>query len=249
MNLKKCVACINFWDCSELLPYAVRQWKKCGIDVMIVYSNASNYGILSNNTAFLTHPKFSECHILKVEPIKEMTPMDNERRKRNEGLKEARRLGYSHYISCDADELYEPFEIDWDAWGTVVPCKTYFKSPSLTIGFDTTLVPFIHRITPTLRHEFNRRYPFAWDKTGIRIDPTRQMNITEGVVFNANIVMHHYSYVRKDFNTKIENSTARNNIRKNVLFEDLEKAKDGYYCRYYEKTLMSTPNLFSLPAF
>lgn len=235
------------WDCGELLPYAVAQWKKCGIDVMIVYSNASNYGVLTNNTAFLMAPEFKECHIIKREPLPGLPPADNERYKRNEGLKEARRLGYSHYISCDCDEMYEPFEIDFDAWGTVVPCKTYFKSPNLTIGLDRTLVPFVHRITPTLKHEWNKRYPFAWDKTGIRIDPTRQMNITEGVVFNQNIICHHLSWVRKDFQTKINNSTARDNIKRSTILNDLLVAKEGSYCEFYQRRLERSNVSFGVP--
>lgn len=245
--VKKVIACINLWDCLELLPYAVRQWKKCGVDVMIVYSNVSNYGAITNNTAFLTHPQFSECPMLKCEPLKDLNAMDNERRKRNEGLKEARRLGYSHYISCDADELYEPFEIDYDAGGTVVACQTYFKSPHLTIGLDRTLVPFIHKITPTLRHEWNKRYPFAWDKLGIRIDPTRQLNITEGVVFNQNIICHHYSWIRKDFQTKINNSTARDNIQRSTILNDLLYAKEGYYCQFYQRRLDRSGVDFGIP--
>jgi hypothetical protein len=78
------------------------------------------------------------------------------------------------------------------------------------------------------------------------IDPSRQLNINDGVVFNDKIVMHHYSYVRNDINSKIENSTARNNIRKSVVLSDMDNAKPGYFCRYYQKTLQEAPNLFGI---
>jgi hypothetical protein len=166
--------------------------------------------------------------------------------KRNYGLEKARALGYTHFITADADELYESVDVDLDAAGTVVACQTYFKTPTLTIGLDTTLVPFVHKLTPTIAHAWNRNYPYAWVNGGIRIDPSRQLNINEGVTFNRDILMHHYSYVRNNINSKIENSTARNNIRRSVVISDMENAKPGYFCRYYQKTLQEAPNLFNI---
>ena len=67
----------------------------------------------------------------------------------------------------------------------------YFKSPKLTLGFDHTLVPFIHKLTPTIRHEFNKHYPYAWDNGNIHIDPSRSLNINSGVQM-SDVIMHHY---------------------------------------------------------
>lgn len=241
------VACICFWDCREILPYAVRQWHKLGVDVIIVYSNSSNYRTVVNNTEFLKSPEYKDCHIFRCEPKEFQQPADNERMKRNFGLQKARELGYTHFITADADELYDSIDVDWDAVGTVVGCQTYFKSPSLTIGLDRTLVPFIHKITPTIAHAWNRAYPYAFDLVGIRIDPTRQMNINKGVVFNDEIVMHHFSWIRKDYHQKIENSTARNNIRKSTVLKDLLEAKEGYFCEFYQRRLERSTVDFGIP--
>lgn len=242
----KLVAIINFWDGDEILPHAVRQWHKLGVDVMIVYSNMSNYRSLKNNSALLSHPQYKDCILYKCEPIDSLQPVDNERRKRNYGLEKAKNLGYTHFITADADELYESVDVDPDLDGTVVGCKTYFKTPTLTIGLDVTLVPFIHKLTPQIAHAWNRAYPYAFDRNGIRIDPSRQLNINSGVEFNDKIVLHHYSYCRDNINSKIENSTARNNIRRNVVLRDMDNAKPGYFCQYYQKTLTEAPNLFGI---
>lgn len=247
MSLKTTVAIINFWDSGELLPYSVRQWRKLGIEVLIVYSNLSNHGAALNNTKFLSNPEFKDCHLLQAEPLQGLPPMDNERRKRAWGLELARSKGFTHFITADADEFYEPFRIDWNAAGTVVACQTYFKSPCLTIGHDVTLVPFVHKLTPQIAYAFNRRYPFAWDAKGIRIDPTRSFNINDGVNLDTSIVMHHYSYVRKDITQKINNSSARGNMNKAQIMEDMTNAKEGYFCKTYQKTLFKAPNLFGLP--
>jgi hypothetical protein len=239
-------AIINFWDGENILPHAVKQWHKLGVDVIIVYSNSSNYRVIKNNEALLHRPEYKDCILYKCEPRDSLQPVDNERMKRNYGLEKARALGYTHFITADADELYESVDVDLDAAGIVVACQTYFKTPTLTIGKDVTLVPFVHKMTPTIAHAWNRNYPYAWVDGNIRIDPSRQLNINDGVVFSRDILMHHYSYVRIDINSKIENSTARNNIRRSVVLSDMEHAKPGYFCRYYQKTLQEVPNLFGI---
>jgi hypothetical protein len=244
--MPRIVAIINVWDGHEILPHAVKQWHKLNVDVIIVYSNSSNYRHLINNSVLLHKPEYKDCILFKCEPRDSLQPVDNERMKRNYGLEKARALGYTHFITADSDELYESIDVDLDAAGTVVSCQTYFKTPTLTIGLDVTLVPFVHKLTPTIAHAWNRDYPYAWVDGGIRIDPSRQLNINSGVVFNDKIVMHHYSYVRNDINSKIENSTARNNIRRSVVISDMEHAKPGYFCRYYQKTLQEAPNLFGI---
>lgn len=240
------VAVVNFWDCSELLPFAVKNWHKLGIEVIIVYSNFSNYHQVADNTKYLQAPEFKDCILVHHEPKPGRQPMDNERAKRQAGLEKARELGFTHIITCDCDEFYEPFEINYDLAGTVVSCQTYFRLPTLTIGLDTTLVPFVHKITPNLAYGFNTRYPFAFDGRQIRIDPTRSFNISRGVEFNGEIIMHHLSWCRTDINTKIKNSTARHNIERSSILTDWQNAKPGYFCKYYNATLKECPDKFGL---
>lgn len=245
MLFKNIVAILNYWDGDCILPFALKNWEKLGIDVIIVYSNASNYGQIVNNDLIL---KPYRCHKFKCEPLASLPPRDNETRKRNYGLDKARELGYKYFIACDVDEFYLPeaFDIDIDN-GSVVSCQTYFKSPRLTIGLDTTLVPFIHKLTPTIRHEFNRNYPYAWIKGHIRIDPTRSLNISSGVVLREDIRMHHYSYVRKDIEQKINNSTASGNIKRSTILKDLLYAKEGYFVEFYHRHLERSSVDFGVP--
>lgn len=243
MRLNNCVAVMILWDGVELLPYSVRNWEKLGIDLLIVYSNVSNYGQIVNNDLILSAYR---CHKFKLEPMTSLSPRDNETRKRNYGLDRARDLGYKYFIPCDVDEFYLPFEIDLNDSGTVVSCETYFREPTLSVGLDRTLVPFVHKITPTLKHEFNRNYPFAWDKKGIRIDPTRSLNINSGVVLREDIKMHHMSWVRKDIDMKINNSTAKGNIERSTVREDYFLAAPGVFCRYYNHVLHRVPNYFDI---
>lgn len=214
---------------------------------IIVASEKSNYGELSpipeewRDKVVIREPNFYQ-------------PSYSETDKRNYGLSLARKAGYTHFITMDADEFYDPveFEIakgrfkDPSLQGLVCKCQTYFKSPSLTIGLDTTLVPFIHKITPALKHEFNRNYPFAWEGNQIRIDPTRSFNINEGVDM-CDVTMHHMSWVRKDFEKKIRNSTARANLERSSIREDLALAREGYFVKFYGKSLVRAQVDFNIP--
>lgn len=254
----KTAAILNFWDCEELLPYAVLNWFKCVDTVIIVFSDLSNYGERKNNTDFLDNfrdilPPDKVLNIIRCEPI-QIPVVDNERRRRNVGLEFARQLGVTHFVITDADEFYEPDQFKKELKrfdnpnlkGLICGCQTYFGSPTLTIGLDTTRITFIHKLTPDLRFTWNPKFPFAWDGPAIRIDPTRQLNITDGVEW-SDIICHHYSWVRKDPQGKIRNSTARANLERSTITEDLVSAKDGYFCKFYQKRLYTVENRFGIP--
>lgn len=235
----------NVWHDYDLLQYSLKNIRPLVDGVIIVASEQSNYGEISPipknlQDVYRREPQFRDAR-------------NSETDKRNFGLKIAREQGYTHFLTMDADEFYEPeaFLKEKEKFknpnlkGLVCQCQTYFKSPQLTIGLDTTLVPFIHELTPTINHEFNRNYPFAWINRQIRIDPTRSLNITSGVE-RTDLIMHHYSYLRSDLSVKIRNSTARANIEKSTLKEDYRNAKAGYFCKFYQKTLYEVPNYFNI---
>lgn len=262
MEMKLC-AIYNVWGDEELIRHSIAKIEPLVDGVIVVYSYQSNFGewcCAGYYDEFL-RPGFSTWH--QFEPSKNQDARWNETNKRNFGLDKARELGYTHFIMMDADEFYLPEEFlkekkrfeNPKLMGLVCRVKCYFKSPTLTIGYDTTLVPFIHKITPTLRFEFNKNYPFAWTYVDgvpfthskkIRIDPTRSMNINDDVEWSE-ITMHHYSWVRKDVKKKIRNSTARQNIERSSIVNDYLNAKEGYFCQFYGKTLEMSPNVFGLP--
>lgn len=244
----KLVCVYSVWDDYDLLRISVENMMPLVDGFIIVASEKSNYGEVS------PIPEWLKDNVYIREP-ELSNPMNCETDKRNYGLRLAKEKGYTHFIMCDADEFYNPVDFlkekqrfidNPDLLGLVCATQVFFKSPCLTIGLDTTRVPFIHKITPDLHHSFNRRYPFAWEGQQIKIDPTRSLSINSGVEW-SDIVMFHYSWVRKDYEKKIRNSTARSNIERSTIREDLENAKPGYFCKFYGKTLHEVPNYFNLP--
>lgn len=248
----KLTAIYNCWHDWEFLKYSLKNVTPLVDGVIIIGSNRSNHGeispippwVLENSGFFLREPQHNN-------------PMYSETDKRNYGLLKAKQLGYTHFLTIDSDELYIPENflkvkeriLKEDLAGLVCPTRVYFGSPKLTIGFDGTLVPFIHKLTPNIQHGFNKLYPFAWDKKRIRVDPTRQLNITTGVDYTEDVVCEHYSWCRGDYQKKIRNSTARANLERSTIVNDLLYAKEGYFCQYYQKTLVRASVDFEIPEY
>jgi glycosyltransferase involved in cell wall biosynthesis len=253
MEGMRIAAIFNIWaDCLDLLPHAIENIRPVVDGVIVVWSKKSN----RLNVAHYELPK--DCILVQCEPDSR-EPHHNETAKRNAGLSAARQLGFTHFIGMDSDEFYDQQEFlkekniidEKGILGSVCRIKTYFKIPTLTIGFDHTLVPFIHRIGSRLEYKLKfHSYPYTYDREGkCHIDPTRRLNMTAGVKM-VDIVMHHFSWVRKDFKLKMENSSANlRGTRADGIFEDLRNAKPGYFCKTYHKELIECDNQFNLPIY
>lgn len=245
----KLVAIYILFDGEEIFEHSYRNIEPLVDDVIIVWSRLSN----SCQSVGCYDPlKYPNAIHVNHEPSIGKIKQANERDKRNAGLREAKRQNFTHFLMMDVDEFYDPQEFLMEKHriehknleGLVCRVKTYFKTPSLTIGYDpNTYVPFIHKLTPSLHYGMNKRYPFAYDKNGPRIDPTRQLNIKRGVEW-SDITMHHYSHVRNDIRVKIENSSA--NLGRSTLLEDWLNAKEGYFVKMYQRTLVSCENQFNI---
>jgi hypothetical protein len=246
----KLAAIFCVWsDCNELLGRAIDNIRPVVDGVIVVYSNISNHG----NSINFPKNNFGNCILVSWEPNLGLPPHPNESAKRNFGLDRAKELGYTHFINLDADEFYDRDEFEneksnFTGNGSVCRIKTYFKSPTLTVGFDHTLVPFIHKLNHNTKFVLNSKtYPFTYDSQGnAHIDPTRRLNYTNGIQM-AKITMHHYSYVRANINLKINNSSANLRRSSEVIQRDLKNAQPGYFCELYQRELIECENYFNIP--
>lgn len=244
------VAVIVAWD-HELLRACVDNFLKSVDKVIIVWSNQSNYG----QKLIFPVDQFHDCILIQHEPDLSLIPHKNEQNKRNAGLEAAKRIGAEYFIMGDMDEFYQPEDVRFwyeylrhcNVEGLVCRSHVYFGSPTLTIGEDVTYISFIHRIRPSLKYVFTQDYPYTRHEGKLRIDPTRRLNVTMNVRL-IGAVCHHYSWYRKDYSEKIDNSSAGSlkKIKQEILL-DLENAKEGYFVKsIYHKTLVKAPNLFNL---
>jgi hypothetical protein len=143
----------------------------------------------------------------------------------------------------DSDEYYFDFAEAKDLYikaghdGSVVSLYTYFKLPTLRFEKpEGYFVPFIHKLNQDTISGVPE-YPFY-------CDPTRRINCTD--VIELPIKMHHFSWVRKDIQMKIRNSSAKGNIENSQLLSDWDKAGTGSFIKDYNTSLIEVPNLFGI---
>lgn len=238
------LACIiNVWDGTEILKYSMKSVKDRVDIFIIVFQNISNFGEYS--------PPLSEMELegykyrLIYYSPKEWVGFKNEREKRNLGLMKARELECTHFFFLDVDECYLNFSravneyIESGADGSVCNMYTYFKEPTLRFeNFDNYYVPFIHKLHPnTLAGA--PVYPYY-------VDPTRKVSSSNVVLISE--PMHHFSYVRKDIDKKVRNSSAKSNIEKSNLLRDYydPSVGPGFFVKDFNQKLIEVPNHFKI---
>jgi hypothetical protein len=246
-------AIISAWsDTKELLPFCIENIAPVVNKVIVVYSETSNH---FNHDDSITELVFSKlpCQWVKLEPEAGRSPHDNETRKRNFGLEMARVQGFTHFIVMDSDEFYTQDEFQKEKTrmeeknlnGIVCPLKVYIKEPTLWCE-DHTLVPAIQRLYKNTTIGNYKHYPFNVDSEGnSHIDPTRRINCFDRIEMSE-MYMHHFSYVRRDIDMKINNSSANLRRSASVINEELQNAEPGYKSKLYHRELKQSENIFNI---
>lgn len=250
------VSIINAWsDTVELLPFCIDNHLQFSDAVIVVVSAMSNHGNTDSVMAdfIRNYPLNARVLFEHFEPFLKYIPRVNEAAKRNFGIQRAIENPYkfTHYLMADADEFYIPEDVQKEKKrlscvnGLVCRTRVYIKTPKLWTE-DHTLVPFIQRLHTTSVVGNFKYFPFAYDESGAaHIDPTRRPNFTNGIEM-SDIICHHFSYVRKNIDLKINNSSA--NLRRSVkiIYEELHDAKPGYVSKLYHSPLKESENLFNI---
>jgi hypothetical protein len=239
----KIAAIYNVFDGEELLPGSIRQIIDHVGAVIIVYQNISNYGEYYD--PYFGDPIFTDSKVTFVSfTPKEMNGGTNERLKRNLGLKIAKTFCCTHFLHMDCDEYYQDFGeavkvfLNTGCAGSVCKLRTYFKKPTLQLERpEGYFVPFIHELRDNTEAGGNL-YPFY-------VDPTRRINQQD--VVELPIFMHHFSWVRKDIDRKVRNSTARGNIQKKTYLRDYHMdLKDGDFVECYQMKVREVEDIFNI---
>jgi hypothetical protein len=240
----KLAAIYNIWDGVEHLESSVNSIRNDVDYIIFVYQDVSNYGEKYDPLSELQKIKHDVTFL--YEPDLNSSPASNEKNKRNIGIQIALKLGCTHFLHLDCDEVYPNFKelkkefIDSGKDGSVCKITTYFgKSNYCFEKFDNYYVPFIHKLNNDTVAG-GRQYPFY-------VDPTRKINSNNVSLLQSGL-MHHYSWVRDDIERKIRNSTARCNIEISQLLLDYKAVMllsandvDGFYIKDYDMKLITLP--------
>jgi hypothetical protein len=259
----KLAAIYNVWDGTEHLENSINQIRQHVDEVIVVWQKLSNWGEIDTEVEGvvmdLAHRKVIDHHIFyhPTQINKTIYAINNETEKRQRGLFAAMKLGCSHFLHIDCDEFYDTEEFGeskreigwmWEMGYTqpvmnLVKIQNYYKLPTLKLDLlDSTLATFISPIIGAKCGAI--RHPDVREKVDITRATHPKYEILSG------ITMHHMSWVRKEDGIlkKINNSTARENLKKHKVLEEFNEAEAGtVLSRIYKgATLVETNNRFNV---
>ena len=218
-------ASYNLFDGEELLESSIKSIRNNVDFISVVFQTQSNFGNLCHESIpdlliDLQKKKLID-EVIHYNPDLSKHPHENERNKRNIGLEASREKGCTHHLSIDTDEFYNTLQFDnakeiieennFDS--SVCRLQTYYKNDHTILWpLEDYYVSFIYKIRPNVVYA---PMPFP-----VLVDPTRRMEAGSMMDFEHDeLLMHHFSYVRKDLRSKLENSSAKQNWDNDMIKE------------------------------
>jgi len=209
----------NLFDGEELLESSIKSIRDNVDFISVVYQTTSNFGNPCDEGLLSLLQDLKERGL--VDELFEYRPRINrgghinEITKRNIGLSLSEGAGCTHHMAMDSDEFYtdeqfrflkkEMIEGDFDS--SACQMTTYYKEPIYRLDpKEEYYVSLLFKIKQGV--EFVMGHPFP-----VLVDPTRRMESNKCKIFTRDEVeMHHMSYVRKDIEKKVRNSSAKVNF-------------------------------------
>ncbi len=243
----------SVWDGEELLEYSIKSIRNQCEYINVVWQKKSWFGEPCNETlepvlANLKEKGLIDELILFV-PDTTLSAQQNELNKRNLGLEYVKKANCSHFLTMDADEFYEEKEFKkakdfitkYKITHSICNLYSYSHINCRESHFLQMFVPFIHKINKKSKLELDACSPCPWV-----VDPTRQIPLSffYKICVMSNIVMHHYSGVRKDIAKKYRNSSATLDETKQKAF--LEWQKEDIYKKISTGKGVWVDNIFNI---
>lgn len=205
----------NIFNGDELLEDSLERLRPLSDYIVLTYQLISNIGNLPKIDLELVIeklPSYLYDDIVLFEPNIKIPPQKNELDKRNIGLHHAKKNQCTHFMSIDCDEFYDEFSfnlakkyiVENKLDSTACELVNYFHSSKYQMIENKQYVPFIFKVSWFKKHKYSCDFP-------VPVDPTRAMsNNKKFYCFKKDeLLMHHMSYVRGNYNSiksKLENS-------------------------------------------
>lgn len=251
--MNKLAAIYNVFDSEELLQESINNIRSHVDLIIVIYQKISNFGINHSIDIEKYLKTIKDINIIELyDTNMSIAPWNNELIKRINGCRTALLNECTHFLYIDCDEMYEPqkfkdaknvvYENNYDS--SACSIVDFYKFKDLKINEENlSYVPFIHKLTKGLtQFGLDLQYPLLVDKTR-KINPTNSFYL-----FSKNeLVMNHYSWIRKDVRSKLLNSTARHsyNFFLEILVKEFENYKIGDKLIKLETGLIIPKNILS----
>jgi hypothetical protein len=202
-----------FFNGEEHLYHSVKSIRNQVDYIVVIFQCASNFGKLATTEAISIVSKLKKekliDNLLIYKPDFSKDGYENNLLAREHGLQDCLNHQCTHFLPMDSDEYYKEEELkfakdkieqhNFDA--TACPIYCYYKVPTLRLkeveqGY---YVPLIYKINKDSKFIQGGEFP-------VYVDPIRIMNFNSFYLFNKDeIAMHHMSFVRKNWKSKVEN--------------------------------------------
>lgn len=210
----KLLAIYTVFNGCELLNASMRQIQPFVDEVLLVKQITSNRGqhIRQEDQDVLMK---IDARMITFNPNLQLNAKENERQKLQQAIEWAKERKYTHFILLATDHFYKPQEIKAaielykanPVDVTATRMYTYYKYPTWRLTpIEDYVMPFICRIHPETHVVKSNDYPFRTDPS-VRIAPANSFYLYK----EDEIMLHHYSMVRKDIRHKFENAAANQN--------------------------------------
>lgn len=211
----KLVLLLTTWtgDDMDMLKKSIESHSLFVEGVIIGFQNLSN----KNEMNYTGGIPFINCSAridyLSFTPNLDLNTKENERQKHNQMIQMAKKQGYTHFILSAGDHFYNhkqlQFARQWHLNNPQVDLSitkmiTYYKNDNWCLyPLESYGMPFIHKIKPKTEISRTAQYPIV-------VDPSVKVNTSENIhVFDENeVLMHHYSMIRKDIKKKFRNAAS-----------------------------------------
>lgn len=236
----------------ELLEKSIEQIE---VDCIIIgWQRMSNTGNESKEIVYFVESmkqKHKDWYFVEFAPVKEFNTKRNELDKHNLLLNFARNLGCSHFLISATDHFYKKDEFirakeiakDYDC--TTTKMFTYYKEPTYQLtpieDYEMLFICKIHQDSKFERIKFP-----------VTVDPS--LKLTTHSRFKSferdEIMMHHYSMIRKDISSKFKNAAASVNWnleQKELFLKEFKEHNLGDEITYFKgRKTIEVGNFFNL---
>lgn len=222
---------INAFDATEHLETIIGQIREHVDYIIGVWQKKSYWGNpideVDYNELIRLKEKGLIDELMEFVPNLSLPAREEETKKRNNSIKRLMEVGCTHVLNIDADEYYDGEEFK-NAKDYIIKNKiliTYCTYINYYKNFDNYLVypfkpyvPFIHHVK--YNYLFNGPAPGP-------TDPTRRINnpysISQEVLPDELIRMHHAAWIRKDIRKKLVNWSAKDFFPTELIDKAVER--------------------------
>lgn len=254
----KLSALYTVFNACELLDKSIEQIYPFVDSIIISVQVLSNTGKAMNPKDMEYVVKAAEKYNDKIKVIKyntqKINPKENERQKHQQLIDEAKIKGSTHFVLLATDHFYEPAQFEWAKKSiesyqpdvSVTKMYTYYKFPTWRLNpIEEYYMPFICKLYANTR--------ISTDSYPVRVDPSVKVNTSERFLefHQDEVILHHYSMVRQDIESKFNNAAAAQNWPDKIKgfideFEnyDIEENKGVSY--FKGRKIQLVPNKFDI---